>query len=470
MKATMLLTMGTAVMLGAGVPTTEAALRSTDSQRRKLEDHRGQGPPFMDPTNCSANELAAMLHTRNTDPEFVDAYVVYHTWLHNERMDETYWNALMEKTPQDLFTTIPRGDFIFWGFKGGNFEMSAYNEETSIVHEEFHQINGIGNAWSYQSPSNYDMDEIKATITLDDGADYVVFTSSFFDQYQHILIDHLGYLAYLRKILPPTTKFILVDVKGENQTHGTHHGQHILELLDPEFAKRVHWITCANMRHCNQHIQVRANRSTGKGGSLTLFRPPVATRHVQLLAMAREWILSTYPPTQSSLEKKTIVYYTRNHADALNGRAMDVEQENVMIGMMKSMLQRYNRPEKLVIFDGSLSLKEQVDLFQSATIVIGPHGGGLANMLFMLPSGSPDCADRPKVLEFVTSAATPDVQDGLRWMTYYNMYATTAWVEFHNILYAPGSTKKSTFVDLDSFHDALVSTFGNTKRNAITAI
>jgi hypothetical protein len=37
-------------------------------------------------------------------------------------------------------------------------------------------------------------------------------------------------------------------------------------------------------------------------------------------------------------------------------------------------------------------------------------------------------------------------------------------------LYAPGSTKKSTFVDLDSFHDALLNLFGGVKRNSIKAL
>ena len=448
--------------------TTTGLLYSVDSAAASYSQIRGASPInklFSDVTKCSPQQGAAILHARNESPQVVDEYLEYHHWLHTERMDKAYWTGLLTTPPQDIFTTLTNGDYIFWGFRAGNFEMSAFNSER--VHQEFYQINGIGNAWIYQDPNKYNLDEIKNTVTFNDGADYVVFNSLFFDQYQHILIDHLGYLAYLRKTLPPSTKFLLVDVKGPNQYHGTHHGRRLLELLDPEFARRVHWIECGDMHTCNQHIKIR-----GDGGTLTLVRPPVATRHAQLLAMAREWILSTYPTKPESQVHKKVIYYTRNHPTAQNGRSMDVAQELAMIEMIQQMLIQYNRSEELVIFDGaSFSLEQQVDLFQSASIVIGPHGGGLANMLWMLPnSHSADCDDRPKVLEFVTSSATPDVQDGLRWMTYYNIFATCPWVEFHNILYSPGSTRHTTFVDLESFHDALVSLLGNVSRSAVTAM
>ena len=75
-----------------------------------------------------------------------------------------------------------------------------------------------------------------------------------------------------------------------------------------------------------------------------------------------------------------------------------------------------NLKEHLVVFDGTESLREQMDLFQSANAVIGPHGGGLANLLFLLPSGS--CETRPKVLELITSSNTPKLHSGGIYMSF----------------------------------------------------
>jgi len=422
----------------------EAALRANTNNGLNLHD----------PENCSHEEIAAKLHTRNPEAKEVAEYLGYHQWLHSEVMNNKYWTALNNTSHDKLFVRVQGGEFIFWGFKKGDFQMSVYN--SAMFHEESYQINNSGNRWNYINPDREVLGRVKETQVLEKG-NYVVFTSLFFDQYQHILIDHLGYIAFLRKTLPPETKFIMVDVVGPLAGRGESHGQRLIEFLDPEFASRIHWIKCANMRKCHSRVTIRKGK-----GSISVFRPPVATRHAQLLKIAREWILSTYRPKPEAFKSKKIVYYTRNHKTAHNGRAMDLQQEQIILKIIEHLMLRFKRPEQLVVFDGSsITLEEQIDLFQSTTVLIGAHGGGLANMLFMLPNAESDrCEDRPKVLEFVTSSATPQVQDGLRWMTYYNMYASCAWVEFHNVLYASGSTSETTYLDLDHIRDALVNILG----------
>jgi len=120
-------------------------------------------------------------------------------------------------------------------------------------------------------------------------------------------------------------------------------------------------------------------------------------------------------------------------------------------------MKRFGRTEELVLFNGSMSFLDQIKLFHSATTVIGPHGGGLANILLMAPSSS--CGERPKVLEFITSAQTPQVQNGDFNASYFTFYSTCPWVELHQILFTPPSNGTSTFINLDTLDEALDSLF-----------
>jgi hypothetical protein len=72
--------------------------------------------------------------------------------------------------------------------------------------------------------------------------------SLFFKEYQHLLIDHLGYLALLKKNEPITTRFILVDTTipphdGHTDTEMSVQ-QKLLKTLDPEFYERIEWLHC----------------------------------------------------------------------------------------------------------------------------------------------------------------------------------------------------------------------------------
>jgi len=49
-------------------------------------------------------------------------------------------------------------------------------------------------------------------------------------------------------------------------------------------------------------------------------------------------------------------------------RAMEISQELVIIRTIRRQIERFNRSEELVIFDGSLSFDDQVELFQSASL------------------------------------------------------------------------------------------------------
>jgi hypothetical protein len=420
-----------------------------------------------------------------------------------------------------LFTaSVANADFVFWGNQRGTFDMSLYNYTTStadgkvlatspplpngnlstdVVIEGDNILDAFRTNWKFTDPAQRDLKQITHTTVLDavsassPETEYVAFLSIRFNEYQHILLDHLGYLAYLRHTQPPTTRFILVET-----LHSRGVQRKLLEELDPEFAARVDWITCGtgdtstskpypntavqDTEKCNQRIQVRG------GGSVKVLVPQSSTKHESLLHMARAWIYEKIPPPPPRATKAIIYYKRTSEGNASNGRLMEAPQEKQILNMLRHMITRFNRPEKLVIFDGShphTTFKEQVALFQSASLVIGAHGGGLANLLFSTPpppTPTPEvdppanqknkdfCQQRTKVLEFTTSPLTPDFQSGTLNRSYYNLMSTGRWLDFHHVWFSSKSTRDTTLVDIPAFRHALLVLLGGVgaKKNGDT--
>jgi hypothetical protein len=324
-------------------------------------------------------------------------------------------------------------------------------KETSTIYSQDRKC-----VWRLLVPEPHALAKCIGPVVLPEGPKhYIVFTAVWFSSYQHILIDHLGYWNYLRE---HAQEFFPLDAPEE--THfifeGRHVPAHLLDVIDPEFAKRVTFV--------KQNTLLEAP----PGSSLSVFIPPARTTHLDLLEGARRWIsnssgsISTHGTVLSAPEK-TIIYYKRISETTNLGRIMDAEQEERILGMIQPCIKRYNRPERLVIFDGKgLVTEQQIALFQSASIVIGPHGGGLANLIFTsLPSYGVEtrtsCDQRTKVIEFVTSPETRQLQRGEYQYTYFHFFSTMPWVELHHVFYEKPSTGLTTFIDLAAFNDALHS-------------
>ena len=374
-----------------------------------------------------------------------------------EQWNENYQQSLHpDALPprESLIHTLPSSpdtdaNVIFWSWiKLGNFfgyQMSAYTtkvdtDEVDYFYEHSTVIDVFEMKWA--PPNIHNGKNVTELQVLDDGKHYVAFFSLFSRQYQHVLIDHVGYLAYLKQEFgnDPNTKLLI-------QAMGTL--KDLITLLDPEFSKnKIHWIGCTATKRlgCLPRIKIT------NGGSLSVVTYEASTRHGGLFSLARQWVNDVYTirPVQ-----KTIVYYTRNHAGAgaLHGRQMDHDQEIIIRQMIQHFMERYKRTEKFVVFDGTLSTQEQIVLFRSASVVIGPHGGGLANILWM--ASSDNCESRPKVLEFATSPQSRQVQYGDFKVSYHTLYPQVPWVEFHQLFFTSRSTKEITFLDLDQLRDAL---------------
>jgi len=440
---------------------TASCINRKNARRTKwLEKHTKSSPVLSDPKDCTETQLSSTLHNKRgvEGAEFVERWAVTHNRLRENAQDALRSNEYFNELPDDMFVTMGGSqdvDYIYWGAKTYDIFMSAYTP-TDLFTSTFN-CGPECFTWNFVDPSVYQSKPIRSTILLDDGANYVVLASVFMNQYQHVLIDHLGYLAFLRKMLPDDTKFIVQDWYDEKDHSKGHHLERFLNVMDAQFAKeRVVFLQCPSLVRCAKKVEIR------NGGQLTLFNPPMPTRNAKLFSLVREWFLTVYTPKPQSLSDKTVIFYTRQMGDHLrNGRIMDQEQERLMIDLIKHFMKRFDRPERLVIFDGSLSIEAQIDLFQSATIIIGPHGGGLANLLFTLPGAT--CESRPKVVEFITSGATEQLQHGMPTYTFYYFFQTIPWLELHNVFFAEDSTENSTLVNLRSFHDAVFDIFTNHK-------
>jgi hypothetical protein len=431
--------------------------------------HHAHDYPNVDPEGCS--NMPILTDSLPDSDEVIQKYNKYQKGYTNHWYQQNLRPGTLET--ENLFTEpLQNATFVFWGLHGATFDMSLYNNETTMLQDATSSRtasskNGtdlLRNHYNLLSPDSGDSSELSPVKYLDGDQNYVIFVSLWFDMYQHVIIDHLGYLAYLRYQLyttMPFTQLVLADTpRGLLQA--------VVEELDPEFARRVHWIVCPSTAKCRQQI-----KTTGKS-TLQLFQPTSSNKHMDLLSMARHWVSTSDKQWASTSDRihasanmkqhqedRTIIYYKRSQEQghAYNGRIMDPQQEKRMLNLIHHAMERSGRTERLVVFDGSdTSFKEQLELFRSANVIIGPHGGGLANLLFTRPALS--CERRPKVLEFITNPDTPSIQAGSFRNSYHTIYSTCPWVEFHQLLFVAPSDRGTTFVDMGSFNDALYSILG----------
>jgi hypothetical protein len=274
-------------------------------------------------------------------------------------------------------------------------------------------------------------------VDLPDG-DYVTYTAHWPGNYGHFLHDHLPSIAYARHMMPETTKFILVKNESDRKR---------LQFIDATFeAERVVW--------AEERTIYRVSIGSISG------LPPTRTRHIiDRFNQLRNWVL---PKPNFPTDQKTIVYYTRGGKDTHHGRTMDPEHEKFLLHLIREKMAQHGRKEHLVIFDGqengsTMSLQHQFDLFRSATVAIGPHGSGLANILWLPVADS--CQHRSKVLEFLVRPNQTDIQAGGSYKTYMYLYGFPQWAEYHHLYYTADSTSDRLHVDIDMFLEALDDLF-----------
>lgn len=276
--------------------------------------------------------------------------------------------------------------------------------------------------------------------------------------------DHLPTIAYLRSIIPPTTKMLLVDNKTT---------RNVLSFIDPEFTRdRIHWIN----RDVVYHIK----------GSLTVSVPlgiPAVSGCCGGFDPMRQWMAEIHPDNPA---KKHVVYYSRGMStDTHHGRVLERKHEEDVIAHIKAAIAKYGRNEEIVIFTGqkdgkTMPVPDQYNIFRGASTIIGPHGSGLGGNFVWANPFATNCEERTQLLEFIPGQESAQVQN--LYASYVSTRLTDSLVLFrrlltrllklkfgqirkwpfsyHNILYTKESTSQTTYINIQDLDDALEAMWG----------
>ena len=116
---------------------------------------------------------------------------------------------------------------------------------------------------------------------------------------------------------------------------------------------------------------------------------PYHRRDGALTAGLKAEVERTMARLHPHLEARTLIYYSRSgSADVHNQRAMEPANEAAILELLSAHARAHGL--ELVIFNGqrdgvTLPVAEQAALFRSARMVVGPHGAGLANLIWLNP-------------------------------------------------------------------------------------
>ena len=310
--------------------------------------------------------------------------------------------------------------------------------------------------------------------------------------------DSLPLLFWLRRFIAgPTVRFGLID----DWLHRT-----VIRWLDPSLNDRIVWLTL-NELTCiaepgslvvaqyavpvaNDHSRRRSH------GSVWNLRNPSLVRAFALevdrlkgetaVAEASAAPASLLQRERQKRSTPIAVFYSRRSAKSTHhGRTMTADHEQHLLRVLHDALARHGRSERIVVFNGEdtegrrLSYEMQFKIFRRASLVVGPHGSGLANVLWMNPhlrtqagggesleiNGSPltptdDCPRRPAVLEFITNEMLSaeggnEVQPGSSGKSYYSLLGGVPWVQYYHLFLCPNSTNDAIWVNAEKFASAL---------------
>lgn len=327
--------------------------------------------------------------------------------------------------------------------------------------------------------------------------DLYLFSGSGGHRHRHTscLIDHLPVIAWLRQaaqrygMYPAKanrTVFLLDDVEYQKK---------FFETFDPEFEKFILWVA-QDQTICvdgDVHVPVyrvddpreqslseakllpgswcygtecpNNNQEAAERPQFGAFRLPMLT------GILREWISLRHKALSTTYPSPPIVLYMmRPKLFGANGRHFDENLNRILMKKIEERLMACNRTERLVAYTAKTSdssdmpVSEQLRLFMAATLVIGPHGGAAAPMIFMgsnIHEQTP-CSLRPQVIEFVPGNRSEHVL--WRHASFYEFFFGPRWIEYHMIPFTRNSTRTDVFIDIDEFEMALDSVFDGNQR------
>jgi hypothetical protein len=310
-----------------------------------------------------------------------------------------------------------------------------------------------------------------------------------FDARSHFIYDHFPVIAWLRAIMdasfsretfqfntftPDARKVLLLDAVEANRE--------FLQFFDPGFENTILWVerdstVCVNgmIYYPTYSVPHEVVTSTADArniqhtaiwhvGSL-LGRPPMVRSYGSndFVELARSWIAERAEHIVDQPLKPIILFYVRGNWTS--GRVMDELNDDFLFRGLQAKVLECGRTEEIVKYTGMdsegkpLSQKEQFLLFHAASLVVGPHGGATASILFMsggLPAVD-QCQNRPQVIEYIPGPRSRQVH--YIFASYWSLYFSADWAEYHLIQFAENSTKDITYVTAEDWNLALSTVF-----------
>jgi len=288
--------------------------------------------------------------------------------------------------------------------------------------------------------------------TIEVEGDFAGFSSVFPHNFGHIIHDHLPVVAWFLTKVHPTTKFIL----HYDPNHPV--AQHIYKVVDESFYNRIVWVPYNTIVHVKR----------GSLNVLVVDKVPTVMGTI-FMSSLRKWLIASHPEANDDIDTihphGVVIFYSRVAAsNVLHGRIVEPDHEVEIIRHIKQAMIHYGRREDFVVYNGmnpdgtNMSLNDQFKLFRRAKSVIGPHGSGLANMVWLnFEHAGSSCEKRPKVLEFVSGPDSEQVQHRGGRYNGYNLIFRGMPIDYHNILYTKESSKDFTLVHLEALDQALHS-------------
>jgi len=272
--------------------------------------------------------------------------------------------------------------------------------------------------------------------------------SFFAGNFGHSLHDLLPLVAWLRYSFPDHT---------------------LVMPASPAFSAALSYI---NGNHTSSQIVLLEEGTTLCAASATVVAVPsnrrgllnfAWVRKTSFVSALRSWLVSM--GAIDRIGGGTVIVYSRHGTRTVrHGRTMTHGHVEQIVTTTKNAMLQFGIGGSLVLYDGAsnarpMPVADQVGLFRRANTVIGPHGSGLANVIWLPTRTSMlyGCG-RPQVLEFVCGEKSANVQNGCPYQrSHWGMLGTAPWVQWRHQFLTEESSSSVTWIDLHELQTALKS-------------
>eukprot|EP00967_Tisochrysis_lutea_P141032 scaffold258434_cov37-Tisochrysis_lutea.AAC.1 len=296
--------------------------------------------------------------------------------------------------------------------------------------------------------------------------------------YAHFLHDHLPMIYWLRDRIPLQTRVIIgtcvwCAAALRDRT------KDFLEWFDPPLAERVEWLAMESMICVDGDLYLAvphfSQRRAADPSFQTRIAGPYNIQLPSLIARVSHTAMRLHAASKREEDKwPAVVYYSRRSSEiiTLQGRIFSSKHDDAIQHAIQSRMKHWLRGERFVVYNGvqtaeypkpgyPMTAAQQLRLFRSTRLFIGPHGSGLVNVLWMRPAkGSEDGCATPRrhALEFVCGQESAGVQADCPYTrSFYYLLGSAPWVAWHSILYTPQASSSSLKVDLSDLRMAVDS-------------